>query len=469
MRQTSTSWQMRAAGAAAGALALYACATVDSNGTAECDDPIGGFLCPSEGAAGLGGAAGGTSGVSGSGSGGAPEMGASGGGTGGIGGSGGLTCVAPKVDCGGTCKDLAIDPAHCGACNRACGEGTTCTQSACELTVMASGEVAPYALALSGTNVYWASPATRDNPLVASIRRVATASPGGAKGDVFTSGAAFRARSLAPSADGKFLFWGSLNDSVVYRGDVQLLFAQPIENEEGEVQYVAFADKVYWTAAGDDSVKGKDALANVGDPLALQLGSQFDPGWLAADGGDGARLYWVAGNGTRSLFRQKPGGAAGEIETFATGAPQSVEVHEGVVYWGDRAAGAIRAAATGTDVSATPTVGEARVGPPEAGGLEGFALDAGPPARLYWVRLDGASTPKALEVWRANAADGSEKLLLGRVAVKDPAYAGNPFGATYVRVDATHVYFADVGTVDVTNPLEPKSSASDGVVYRVAK
>jgi hypothetical protein len=105
----------------------------------------------------------------------------------------------------------------------------------------------------------------------------------------------------------------------------------------------------------------------------------------------------------------------------------------------------------------------------QAGAVEGFTLDAAATSpRLYWVSFNATVTPKVLEVWRATLTDGSDKLLLGRVAVVDQeAYAGNPFGAAHVRVDEAHVYFADVGTVD-TNQVVPVSQG-DGVVYRVAK
>ncbi|MDC0743071.1 MXAN_6577-like cysteine-rich protein [Polyangium mundeleinium] len=40
-------------------------------------------------------------------------------------------CVAPAVTCAGTCKDLAYDPANCGACGNACGAGEVCADGQC--------------------------------------------------------------------------------------------------------------------------------------------------------------------------------------------------------------------------------------------------------------------------------------------------------------------------------------------------
>lgn len=40
-------------------------------------------------------------------------------------------CLSPEVDCGGACVDLSVDPANCGGCGLACGEGTTCELGLC--------------------------------------------------------------------------------------------------------------------------------------------------------------------------------------------------------------------------------------------------------------------------------------------------------------------------------------------------
>ena len=40
-------------------------------------------------------------------------------------------CHDGEVACGGSCYDLSLDPAHCGACDRACGDGEVCSVGAC--------------------------------------------------------------------------------------------------------------------------------------------------------------------------------------------------------------------------------------------------------------------------------------------------------------------------------------------------
>ncbi|HVY48488.1 MAG TPA: FG-GAP-like repeat-containing protein, partial [Minicystis sp.] len=57
-----------------------------------------------------------------------------GGGQGGATGTGGApSCATNETACGGACVDLAHDPAHCGACDRACGAGQACSFGACEV------------------------------------------------------------------------------------------------------------------------------------------------------------------------------------------------------------------------------------------------------------------------------------------------------------------------------------------------
>jgi hypothetical protein len=58
-------------------------------------------------------------------------------------GPSGPVCPPGTADCFGYCSDLAIDPANCGACGRACGQGQSCDAGQCVIT--AAAEI----------NLYW--------------------------------------------------------------------------------------------------------------------------------------------------------------------------------------------------------------------------------------------------------------------------------------------------------------------------
>ncbi|HEU4406897.1 MAG TPA: hypothetical protein VFS43_16640 [Polyangiaceae bacterium] len=409
-----------------------------------CDESFG-YVCRAgaAGASGSGGG-GGPAGASGN----AGAGGASGLGGGGSGGVGGLVCNAPEIDCDGQCVDVkASDAANCGACGRSC-RGSTCSAGACVPEVMATGEVAPYALAHDATHLYWASPAVKSEVgFIPRLRRVAKASAGGAAENAFGS-AVVRARSLA-FAGGK-LYFGDLEANSVLSGTPGSLFPDSPAFAEGQldVRHLAIAaDKAFWSAGGSAAIRGKALAGGAVDPNVL---GQDNPAWVAAD--EAGVPYWVAGV-TREVRRPKaspPG-----YEAFATGAGVvAVELAGERVYWADAAAGVVRSAAKTDTPPAAGTVAFSG-----RGRVEGFRVEG---TTLYVVTLEAG----ALEAWRKGEGD-DEPFLLGKIAAKAAGYAGNPFGAAYVLVDESYLYVADVGTVD-TNQVVPVSQG-DGVVYRVAR
>lgn len=66
---------------------------------------------------------------------------------------GGPACIMPMVPCGSSCVDTASDPAHCGACGRACGPGQTCMAGACRAAEDAGGGCPPGRSACGGVCV----------------------------------------------------------------------------------------------------------------------------------------------------------------------------------------------------------------------------------------------------------------------------------------------------------------------------
>jgi hypothetical protein len=416
------------------------------------------------GGSGAGGA--GTSGASGSpmGSGGGGAMGAAGvsgagSGGGGSGGSGGVVCTAPTTECNGTCVDVkATDSANCGACGRRCLGAATCAQGACVPEVMASGEVAPYALVDDGTSLYWVSPAVKEGAFNPRVHRVAKSNVGGTVETVFSSTDA-RARSLG--FDGTKLYWGDLGANPSDTANQKLVAGEPngalttVEPGQVGIEHLTLGGgRVYWLIGGGGGiVRGK--LADGTGAVAPEVFGQINPRWTAVDAD--AVPYWVAvdGAGTGREVRR--------LATSSTAAPVAsgpdvvaVELTPERFYWADRTAGTVqsRPKATPTEAPRDEFSGQ--------GPIEGFRVDG---TTLYVLTAQG----RQLKAWRKAEGD-AVPLLLGEVEAKaEPYFAtGNPFGAAYVLVDEQYVYFADVGTLNGFNGDAVQLSNGDGVVYRVA-
>ncbi len=43
----------------------------------------------------------------------------------------GMVCPSGRVLCGSTCRNVQVDPSHCGGCDRACASGQTCVAGVC--------------------------------------------------------------------------------------------------------------------------------------------------------------------------------------------------------------------------------------------------------------------------------------------------------------------------------------------------
>lgn len=122
-----------------GAVAVGGTAAVTSGGaaaggtTAQGGAPTGGTTASGAGGAAAGGVAAGGA-VAGGGTAGSA-------GTAGVAGAAGTTCVAPQIDCGGSCIDPMTDSANCGACNAPCTGEMTCVagQCACAMGTQACG------------------------------------------------------------------------------------------------------------------------------------------------------------------------------------------------------------------------------------------------------------------------------------------------------------------------------------------
>ncbi len=465
MRTRSSIWAAPLVALAAGlAAAFTACGTDLEVDLAEfCREKPTDAACAGAGAAGFpggGGAAGRGGGVAGQGpqqgaSGGLPQQGASGSAAGG--GAGGAA--------GGGCADTQVDANNCGECGRVCLGGGACQAGACVPQTLADAQIAPYALAIDSANVYWASPAVGpggQEPLAVAVKNktgVGGISPLVSVGDTASE---IQARGFAFASSGgeNFVFIGSLGNDTLFRFNLDAPGTQPGAaqvSDEGINRIVTSGDRVYWTSLGSRWARGESNFG-ITNGVVLDAEDQSSPGWLAVDAQDGGRPYWVANNRVR---RQESLGNPDDFEDVVTqGTPIAVELAGGVLYWADRAAGALRSSPTS---AALPIVGQT-ITADSTRPIEGFAVDAAA-SRIYWVSVGPTGTE--LEVYRAGL-DGQGKLLLGKVALKADGYQGNPFGASYVVLDNEAVYFADVGTV-VLGGGDTSTSSANGVVYRVAR
>ncbi|HEU4409428.1 MAG TPA: hypothetical protein VFS43_29490 [Polyangiaceae bacterium] len=374
-------------------------------------------------------------------------------------GGGPPMCDEGKTGCSGGCFDLLVDPTHCGSCGRACGAGVECQGGACKATELATGEAAPYALAQDDTFLYWVSPAVESD----RVRRVAKA--GGSLGQVFSS-TVVRARSLGLE-EGK-LYWGDLHEN-----PPGLLSGTPgvggsidscctaVEAGEGGVQHLALGGgKIYWSLLGSASVVRGKLLNAPADKFDPNVTDQNDPTWVAVESDI---LYWVArtGDGTQHEVRRLVADPPNTFEPVATnGTFFAVEPVGDRVYWAQHGPDLVVSAPKGAPLDPEQRITEFNQGRR----IEGFHVQLnGGLATVFVVTFQNG----ALEVWRKDPS-GRDPVLLGRAAVRDPDYTGNPIGASHVLADEQFVYFTDVGTITNKGALTP-NSARDGVIYRVAR
>jgi hypothetical protein len=340
--------------------------------------------------------------------------------------------------------------------------------------LMASGEVAPYALVDDGTSLYWVSPAVKEGAFIPHMRRVAKASAGGSAQDTFSS-TIVRARSLG--FDGTKLYWGDLGANPSDTANQRLLSAaltdvgpQLVEAGQAGIEHLTLGGgKVYWSLLGASAVRGKQADGT--GPVAPEVFGQSNPRWVVVDAD--AVPYWVAVDAAGTGREVRRLATSSTAEPVASGPDVvAVELTTERFYWADRAAGTVqsRPKASPTEAPRDEFSGQ--------GAVEGFAVvaegtggaaGAGGAApsvarTLYVLTAQG----QKLKAWR-KGPDDEAPLLLGEVTTKAEPYGGNPFGAAYVLVDASYVYFADVGTFAAPTPDLVQVSAGNGVVYRVAK
>lgn len=175
---------------------------------------------------------------------------------------------------------LASDPKNCGACGRDCREAA-CENGACKPEVLAERLLAPYSVVVDIDRVVWASPA---RGLSGEGRGPFTLARGGASGgtpSALFGGAALRARGLAFTSEGEFL-WGDLDLGSISKRGVGAGQATQLVTERANVNCLVLAgDSVYWTEGG----LGPSAAAGGVYRACLAGGGRGGGGGVAAASG----------------------------------------------------------------------------------------------------------------------------------------------------------------------------------------
>ncbi|MCU0687869.1 MAG: hypothetical protein MUF34_37435 [Polyangiaceae bacterium] len=455
-----------ALGAAAGAPACSEDLRVDLG--AFCLERPDDVDCPRKGAAGALAGSAGRSDVAGMGGAGASTGGAGAGGAG-TGGSA-LSCTLPEVACNGACAFVPGDPRNCGECGYVCEGGAACTGGACAAAEVVSNVVAPYALALDTTSLYFSTPVKLDagsSTLPSAVRKVPRA--GGSAPTAVFPATFLRSRTLVLREN--TLFFADLDGGGhVVQGltDGRALPQNHVnEAQPGVLHLVAADGQIWWSSfAGTSHVRRAPAAptpapapTNV-TPATPQAGQAIS---LAVEGaGQQAVAYWVnRGAGTAQqdtgLWRRQIS-ALGPERLAIGGAPLDLALVTDGIYVADANAGIRKAQKTGTNQTLTPVISPANLG----GALQGFAVASG---KLYWLSFENGQ----LALHRS-ALDGSAQRVLGRALVKSSSYWANPIGPSRLLVDGGFVYFSDPGTVtgDTQNgSLEGVIGKDDGVIYRL--
>jgi hypothetical protein len=353
-----------------------------------------------------------------------------------------FTCSAGFSDCDGITSNgcevnLNTDGKNCGACGHDC-LGGACSAGACQPVVLASGQVAPGAVALDGANVYW-----------------------------LTTG--------APSASNPWT--GSVMKMPKAGGSPTAIITPAIDPEacNHPVELVVTGASIFWTTHGQPPTGSTTYTGGVyAAPLSggSDTGVYFNGTWAGSIINDATNLYWIyfGGSGTGGtpliMKRAISGGAPSTLATLASGGPNpSALATDGVnVYWPDPASGTIsKAAISGAGSSAIAWVQPNPVRITYVGGriywtnqgtsATGFADGAvmtmattgGTPTAFassqqmaYWIVNDGTSlfwvTNTMRNVMRAPIAGGTPTAM---------ANAGSLPGAIYgLAVDAQAVYLS---------------------------
>lgn len=320
----------------------------------------------------------------------------------------GPTCAPGLSLCSGSCTDTTSNPANCGSCGHVC-QNTTCTNGACDSTVLSSGFIPPGRLAIDANNAYW----TNGDGTIRSVPLAGGTTTTLATGLTQPMGVAVDAQNVyAASQDGRVVS-APLSGS----GAVSVL----ARSQPTPYALTVDATNVYWSnvasGAGNGSIMAcaKAGCGQMPTTLASGIHVQYPYGLVVS----GGNVYWTSFNYGGEINRVATTG--GTFANFSSnlGYPYELSIVGSVtvaVLYGQ--GGSIAEVPSGGG-SATSLVGGQAF--PTEGTTDGTAA--------YWT-LTVPSAQNGATLMKAPLATGQPEVL-----------AKNMQPAGSVQVDSQYVYW----------------------------
>jgi sugar lactone lactonase YvrE len=289
--------------------------------------------------------------------------------------------------CEGSCIDTQTDPLNCGACAHNC-YGGACLAGVCQPASIASAQLAPFAIAVDSTNVYWTNHIANG-----SVVKMALAG-----GEITTLANGLQYPSHI-TVDAHNVYWtstdwatyGSTADTGPPTGGILMMpiagGGVPITLATGLYapdSIVTNGAKVVWDDWGNFRVGANagsvsEAPTSGAGPVTTLASGQFDPTGLALSG---TNLYWCNQNDYTPkdgvVFALPQPLVAGTENTLAavpasgTSTPVYLAIDTVNVYWTDFDNGLVMAEPLGGGTQTTLATGVAPYG---------IAADG---ANVYW-------------------------------------------------------------------------------------